>query len=547
MSINKPSELDILKVSPQEARFLGKVTTGQIFGSGSNFHPEGLFSVEIFGAVGSEVRMEQFGVIDLNMSVITPVVYKNITELGSLYSKIMKGQQYAEFDEKLKDFVPSMSENADTGYAFFLKHLPELKFKENESRKRKYKIELVYKAIKEDTILMNYLFVLPAGMRDYIVGKDGRPEEDEINTFYKRIINIVNLIDKDRARTNPELFNDSAHGLQTAIANLYEYILTILDGKNKLIQGKWVSRRVFNSSSNVASSYVDTTEGLSDPRQFKYDDTRIGLHQYCRSFAPVTLYNIRNKYIRDIFPDNSNIVYLTNSKTLKREEVVVRSIQKDIDLWTSMAGLEKVTASLGNFDILDKPIVFTPKGKRTEMYMGLLYKDNEKFKFFQDIDDLPEHLDKKNVRPVSFFEFIYMSIYNMNKKYPALVTRYPIGGIGSSYPTWTVLTTTVETESLYEMDHEWMVDKEDPDKLAVNFPIFDSGYFRTITVHVCHLGRLGGDFDGDTLHIKGVVTDEAIEDVKKYMSKKENYINDAGEYYYSNSNDILDAVFKYMS
>lgn len=493
MSNDAPSKLTILKTNEALKKVLLPINTGAIFIEGNKFHPLGLYSVEVFGPVGTEARTTTFARINLNIKLLQPIVYKNLIELGSIYLRVMEGKEYVEFDTKLNDLVPSTSSKAETGYNTLIKYLPKIKFKQTESEKRDGKIKLIYDAIASKNHLTDYLVVLPAGLRDYTIGADGRPTEDEVNNYYKRIINSANLIDPNRSETSPELYDNMAIGLQKCLHELYLYIMTLLDGKNKLIEGKWMARKVFNSTANVASSYVDTTKGLLDKRKFGYNDTRIGLHQYARSSSPLSIYHIKNKYISDIFVEGANTINLTNSKTLKREQVVVSSIQKEATLWTTTDGIEKIIASLSNYDIVHDPITFTPQGGKDVYYMGLLYKDKKKFKFFQDIDDLPEGYDKSKVKPVSLYQFIYMSIYSMSGKYPGMVTRYPISGIGSSYPSWIILTTTIETDVLMEMDYNWEVDESDNDRYAINFPIEGSAEFKTFTVNVAHLSGLGGD------------------------------------------------------
>lgn len=40
-----------------------------------------------------------------------------------------------------------------------------------------------------------------------------------------------------------------------------------------------------------------------------------------------------------------------------------------------------------------------------------------------------------------------------------------------------------------------------------------------------HLGKMGGDYDGDMVSIKGIYSDEANIELDKHMNKKINYIN----------------------
>lgn len=489
-----PTKLELFRYSPELKKHLKEITTGQIFDNQAQFHSEGLFSIEIFGRVGNTERSSNFAYIDLKVKVIHPTIFENLINLGSLYRKIMEGKEWVVFDEKEKDFVISTDAKAKTGFNYFIRHLELIEFKETQSSKRTEKIKLIKKAIEEKKIFTDMILVLPAGLRDYIVTPNGKPEEDEINTFYRKILARTSLIDPVRAKSSPQLYDDAAMGIQRAIQEMWLYVYSLINGKHKLFEGKWVSRKIFNSTVNVASSYVNKTKGNRDPRRFGYNDTRVGLYQFARSCSPLSLYHIKNKYIRDIFPEGADFAYLTNSKTLQREEVVIRGIQKDVDLWTTTEGLEKVVASLGNPDLLNNPIIFKNKHSRDNQsyYIGLLYSDDSCFKFFQDIRELPSGYDEKLVRPITLYEFIYLSLYHLSGKYPGLVTRYPITRHGSIYPSKVILVSTSESKTVRELDHNWEL-HETEDNQATFFPIYGSEFIGTVTVHPSHLGALGGD------------------------------------------------------
>lgn len=535
-----PVNIDLLKVENKDLLRMGQVKDPQIFdNTNNNFHVDGLFSTTVFGAVGSEYRNRTFGYIDLHTQILHPFVYYAITQLKSFYKQIAEGKQTAIFDKKTGEFVKSNESEAQTGYTFFLNHVGQMKFERNESDKRNFLIEVFEKAVKEDKHLMRYALVLPAGMRDYIVDQSGKPQEDEINTLYRKLLVQSNIIDPISAKKAPELYDNSYVGLQNVLLELFEYIKSLLEGKNKLVLGKWLSRKIFNSTRNVLSSNVESADSVHDKMRLGFNECMAGLHQFARAAMPKSTYEIKNKYIRSIFPDNSTSAYLTNTKTWKREEVLNAHIQKEYDQWTSADGLEKVVASLANLDSRNEPILLN-KGKHC---MGLLYRDKKTFKFFTDIDELPEDFNKDNVSMVSIAEFIYMSLYHLNGQYPGFITRYPITGFGSIYPSFVKLITTVTSDQLEELDESW----QPSGQVAHSFPRKESEYFNTCTVHPSHLGALGGDHDGDVISLTMVMSDEAIDEIKAYLNKKEYYINDTGGFTFSNDTDTLSAVLSFMT
>ena len=93
-------------------------------GMTKNFHPDGLFSTDIFGKVGGEFRNRIFSYIDLKVPVIHPTLYKVIVRMKGLYEEILMGKSFAVFNPDTKDFEKSTILLGETGYDFFCKYLP---------------------------------------------------------------------------------------------------------------------------------------------------------------------------------------------------------------------------------------------------------------------------------------------------------------------------------------------------------------------------------------------------------------------------------------
>ena len=85
-----------------------KVTSLDIMvGATQNFHPDGLFSVQTFGVVGSAMRSTRMAYIDLKISIIHPTIYLAITQMKSMYKDILAGREFAIWDPEKSDFVKS--------------------------------------------------------------------------------------------------------------------------------------------------------------------------------------------------------------------------------------------------------------------------------------------------------------------------------------------------------------------------------------------------------------------------------------------------------
>lgn len=539
MSSLPPVNIALLRVKDTDLSRLGQIKELQIFGQGNNFHPEGLFSTQIFGAIGSEHRTRMFGYIDLRYPILHPMVYKTIVNLKSFYKGIMDGSTTAVWNAKLRQFEKSNDPDAQTGYTFFLKHVADLKFEMNASDKRTEAIKFFNKAVGEDKHLLRYLLVMPAGLRDYTIAPNGKPEEDEANSFYRRILAQSQLVDAEIARRSPQAYDNVYSNLQKSLVELYEYIQSLLEGKHKLILGKWLSRKTFNSTRNVITASVNEPSHINDANRIGMNDIGVGLHQFLRAAAPKTLYEIRTRYVQSVFSENNTFAYMTNLKTLQKEEVLNSHVQKDYDRWMTTDGLETVIANFARQDTRHLP-VYTNRGKHC---MGLLYNDGKHVKFFQDIRDLPEHLDKKHVAPITMTELLYMSVGRLSGKLPGFVTRYPIQGYGGIYPAFMKLFTTTKYKQVRELDDQW----QPTDDVFHCLPEKGSIFFNGLTVHQSHMALLGADFDGDTMSLQAVLSDEAIAEVTNLLKSKNYYLNNERRMHFSNSTDILDATLAFMT
>lgn len=539
MSANAPVNIELLVVKDQDLPRLGRIKDQQIFGVGNNFHPEGLFSTEIFGAVGSEFRNRVFGYIDLNTHLLHPTIYKAVVECKAFYQQIMQGKTTAIWNAKERCFDKSSSPEAQTGYAFFIERIKELRFARNESDKRNFYIDLIEKALRENTHLLRRVLVMPAGMRDYTVTPDGKPEEDEINSFYRRLLTQSQLVDPNLAIKSAPLYDGVTYHLQSTLNDLFEYIQSLLDGKNKLVLGKWLSRKIFNSTRNVLTASVDNTVWMKDPNRLRSNDAAVGMYQFLRATCPKSLYAIKTSYLHSIFTEESNFAQLTCAKNLTRQEVLSSHVQKDYDRWMTMEGLESVIANFGNLDSRHLPVTLNA-GKH---YMGLLYNDGKRVRFLQDIQEVPEGFDKGCISPVTMAEFLYLCTYRLSGQLPGFVTRYPINGYGGIYPCMMQLRTTTVVQSLTLLDEQW----GETEEILPTFPMRGEPFFNGMSAHQSHMKLLGADHDGDTISLVGVQTDEAIAEIKKTLNSKAYYLDNEKRMIFSNSADILDSMLLFLT
>ena len=478
-----PFNIDLLVLEQKDLAGVPRIEVLDIFdGVSQNFHPKGLFSSEYFGRAGEEKRNRLFGYIDLKIEVFHPLIFKLFCNLKSLYSDIMNGKEYAIFDSKIKDFVKSDPIVGKTGFAFFIQHHKDIKFEERPSDKRETSIKVVNKYRDQNKALMSKIPVMPAGFRDYIIDSNGKPSEDDINKLYRKVLSTANMVSSVNKSANPEYLDSMRLSLQVGVMAIYDYIMDMLDGKNKFTMGKLMTRKIYRSTRNVITTYVPRHTSLKSPRLVSLNQTGVGLHQFVSACLPLVSKHLKDGIMGDIFTGPNTPAILVNPKTLKKE--MVMGIEDEYDSWMTLDGLEKIVEKFELEELKHKHVMI--KG----MYAALIYKGKDNtFKVFQDIDALPEGYDKSLVTPLTMAELFYLTVYPWSNDIPCTVTRYPISGYGSMYPSMSYLITTNNSLIFKKLDDSWNVTEEQ----AIEFPIYGEPFFNSICPSPSHIQRAGAD------------------------------------------------------
>ena len=558
--LNVPFNIALLNLSPEKLQRVKQVKALDIFdGATSNFHPDGLFSTEIFGRVGDEKRSLIFGYIDIKAPIFHPLVYSAILKLKRLYGEIMSGKAWALWDDSKKDFIKGKpSDGARTGYAFFLEHWKDIVYEgtpkhlldnhapeiinehgeeevNNVSNMRLEYIKLVEK--NKGIALTRNVVVMPAGLRDMEIDELGRRSEDEINNLYRKFIALSNVIVESSLVNNPEVIDKLRYDMQLNFVSLYEMIEALIKGKKKLFLGKVASRRIFNGTRNVITAMNTAVTTLGKKGTPGFNSTIIGLYQYLQASLPVSVAQV-SEFLQPMFPDVNMPAVLVDPKTLRPKDVFLHV--RYYDKWATKEGIEKIISSFKEEDLRNQPLLIDG------YYLGLLYLGPDgTFKVFNDINQLPPSRLKEHVRPLTLTDLFYLSVYRHFHKYPIFVTRYPIAGIGSIYPSKTHLRVTVTFEERRMLDEGWIDAGEDA--VAHEFPIQGAAFVNSLIPHTSHLARLTADFDGDTSSGNIAYSDEAIDNANKFFKTKKAYVGPDGKFLYSCAVETVELVLHSMT
>jgi hypothetical protein len=477
-----PFNLDILVLHREQLKKMTPVTSLSILEpSSDNFEPAGLFSTEIFGLVGSPDRNHTFSYISLAVPVLHPLIYKHLITTRTLYQDVMSGTKYAVYDNKLKDLVLSNPEEGETGYTFFMSVIEKIKLSDNDSDLRKFKIFMIAKYGKPEYLLKEFL-VLPAGLRDYTIGNNGRPEEDEINDKYRKLITLSNSLSNVTInKTTASSVDIIRYRIQEAVLELYTHIMGMLDGKRKFIQGKWGTRGIMYGTRNVITPSLNKVTDLDSPTNKGIEYSNVGLYQYSSAITPITMNRIHTHFISKLFnPDNNN-AYLVNPKTMRTELSEIKI--KDRDKWLTLDGLDSLLGTMGQEDLRNEPIMI---GKK---YLMLLHDTGKEITPVFNTDSMPDDFDSKYLRPITYYELIYIALLDTYPKYRALLTRYPVINLGGIYPSKISVKTTINPRKVKVMLGNIIYN-------ATEYPNYKEAYYNSLSPHFAFLNALGADYDG---------------------------------------------------
>lgn len=522
--------IDLLILNSSNVQHMRQVKRGNIFEPNSQvFDPLGLFSTDIFGPVGSATRSEMPAYIDLKLGILHPLVYEHILSLKSIYGEIFSGKTKAKFNTTLKDFEPDP--NGRTGYEFFIQHLDKIKFTSNESDRRNYKLLLVKKYGNTEGLITKWL-VTPAGIRDYTIDDKNQPSEDEVNGIYRKLIAATSLLENiNLTPENIELMNPTRYKIQQLTVEIYEYFKTLLDGKNKFIQGKWAKRAVRYGTRNVLTPTYEYITDLKAENKISFNDTTIGVFQFAKSITPVVLNSLQNMFISRALSPVSDTAKVIDPSTSK--PILVTIPVKKRDEWLTMDGLNNAVNKLSQDVLKEEPVMID------KYYLAMVYDNGKEVKVLFGDEDFDKYTPE-SLRPLTYVEMVYISLYHVRGKYGGLITRYPVAGLGGIYPSkFYVKTTTIgRTVNLSINNTEFTV---------YEYPILGKEYMNSTSVHYTHVPRLGADYDGDMVSANSLLTEESVKEIDTLFNNKSYYLTPDGNIAYSAKTNVLNFVLAHAT
>lgn len=475
---------------------LKPVTVTSIFNADNELNENGLYSKVIFGDIGTDERKTNLSYIDLHSEVMEPAIFEAFDTLSNLYGKVMRSEVYVELKDG--ELIPTTPDKGETGISFIYKNIDKIKFKRTESESRDDKIKL----IKDNPKFISEYIVVPAYLRDIDLSGD-KPSEYEVNDIYKKLINLSSLL----KNLSPEIINSGKmdhirYKLQMAVQEVYDYFLSLVDGKHKHLRKNWTKRSVTYGTRNIIIGGPSQIEDLGDKNNPDMDTVTAGVFQISKGIEPYTVKNLRDM-IEDAFPLNTELKSLYNIEKKKFE--LVKVPKKVNNKWTNSDGIEGMFGVLLETDIAISGIEVMKR-----YGLKAIFDDGISITVISDNRGL-EDIDPKYIRNMTWLEFFYLAILDDIKDKHGTVTRYPVTGIGSVVPCKIRVRPSTETR---------MVTFNRPDGTETQevWPVLGSLPFLALSIPFSRLAGLGADFDGDMVSLNIVMSSTANQEIKDLLN-----------------------------
>lgn len=501
--------LDILNIDKYiETNRLREVTNPVYFNIGNLPTDDGLFSYMIFGKPGSKQRKESFGYIDLKKPFIHPSIFVLLKTLNRKFEDLILCKKFFRIDEKGE--LIEDNENGKTGTQFLYENFNKIKFKSTDSNAREKKLTLVSK-LKKNEIFVTRFLVIPAYYRDFnpSASDGGKIQKvDDLNKLYSKLIMLTQTINP-----NDEYYDfmglNTESSIQLILNEIYDKLVKSLAKKNGYIHQALLGKSVDYATRSVISAPRFKSNSYKD-QLVPFGYTGIPLSQLCVLFYPFYV-----KWIQDFIEQHEDDIVLikkSNKKAIEKGQIKIRE--------------------LFNEDTIKKLIELFIKSTESRFQVLCIEDDDGNI---YELEILKEQLK----RQFTIMDLIYLASDDICKDKHVYLTRYPIEQYQNIYPSKITILSTRKTTTL-TMDDKYL-----PNYPIVipDFPCQDEVFLDTVVPNNTYLNSLGGDYDGDTMSLRGLHTIEANQEADRLIRAKTNLLDQQGRNSRTLGNEAIQALY----
>lgn len=510
MNVNgEPMKIFLATDDVIEDNHLQQVSNPISFNKGNIPTPDGVFSEIIFGVTQTEKKLNH-GYIDLKTKFFHPYVYEVLCELHQTITEVVTGEdawtivdgKYKKVtDESSKDYNPN-----NTGLSYVIKTFRKLSYEKNNSIGHNNNVDFITMLTDKEALISKYI-IIPRFYRDY--SANGRMlSVDSINNMYTRLISLCNSLDND-------IIGYISHKTMMAIQN---QLVTIRKHGQSLIQKKegMIHRSVLGRNTSYAARGVISVPsliGADYPEDCQVDmiHTGIPLRHCLTAGYPLILKWLMDWVAREASGGPMEIYLKNEDGKYAPSEVRI----KDHTTIFNKAFIDKrILMYIHGFGGRWAPIKLQTEDNR-EVYLRFHGEilPGEKYNLaMSSISD----------RPLTWCDLMYMAAEDMLSDKHVYSTRYPAEDYFNIVASRICVLSTLKTMPLLVNG-----------KVYKHYPIIDPfakenvvarSFIDTICTSNLHLSGYRGDYDGDTVSLKFVFSQEANLEAEKHIHSITNFL-----------------------
>lgn len=465
-----------------EQNRLPEITNPVYLDGSSTPTKDGIFSYEIFGRPGGNRRKFQFGYIDLGKRFIHPVAYIQMLRLFSKLPDILTGNKTFKVTSEghlIED------PDGETGIDFLYKNFDRIKFDDRGVKSRKTKNE-IFEAYTKDEVFCSKWLVIPPFYFDINLRTDeGARSIDELGSLYIKLISMTRLLKNEGSFFTSYSMENT---IQTTLYDIYKIFATKVSMKQGLIHKDILGKNVDYTVRGVVSAPSLRKANSYRDQEVPYGYVGVPLYMLCTTFFPFVVAELE-RLMQEL---NAYKVYLSNSAG---HEILASTID---------------TISSTNYEKMIKLYAKSPENRTQEFKIET-----------SDGANALENLAKKLGRKVTVTDILYIAVSEVIKDKFVIFVRYPLEdyrNVGTFRP---VILTTEDTVEMH-ISELWKF-KRYPDLSKPNLSWIDS-----IRPNFSVLSAYDADFDGDTMSIKGIYSQEANMELAENSMKPLNLLDPNG-------------------
>ena len=492
-----------------ELNNLQQVTSPILFQRGDVPHPQGLISNEIFG-VTTLSRKTTYAYIDLKGHYLNPHVYKCIKRLNRKIGQLISGESYFIINSEGKLEEDNIS--GETGLDFLYDNWEKIKWAD-ESKKsamRNERVQLL-ESTPKNIIFIDKELVLPPFYRDILTGVGTGGTTDDINNMYARLIRLADLTANQNVFDFQ--FNGTKSDIQETLVKIYDHFKSKLEKKKGLIRKYLMGKSVDYCSRTVITAptfHADKADDLF----VNFEYSAVPCSQLCSLCYPFIFKWVKDFFEREVI-DNKKVkeIYDIN----KNEVVSVVELDNPEQYFSDKYIKKAIDSFIKDPESRFNKIAVPVNGKTTRY---LVFKGREFDTGSQS--ELPAIAS----RPMTWTDIIYMACVDVTKDKYVEITRYPINDrFGVFFSKIRPIATSDTVPMIINgIVYKWYpnININTPqDKVPIKF--IDACQFSN-----SYLPGIEGDYDGDQTTVKVLFTQEANEEISKFVNSKSFFINDSG-------------------